>query len=74
MNEGKRKPVVRLLTCAWCGRAELYLGGRVYCPGCGHRAGIERLACDCDSCLAAWYRSNDWPDRPHSPKGKRRGK
>lgn len=39
------------VTCSWCHRAiRLIPGTATYCMGCGHRADVPRLMCDCPSC------------------------
>lgn len=41
--------------CSWCGRFNAVAGrGWPTCGGCGHRADLPRIDCECERCARAW--------------------
>lgn len=39
-------------SCSWCHRSNrVYANARGICDGCGHRADLPRLDCDCPQCV-----------------------
>lgn len=40
-----------LQTCSWCRQENGVSNMAVFCTGCGHRADVSRMDCDCETCL-----------------------
>jgi hypothetical protein len=56
-------------SCSWCHAMNVIPagGGPVYCRGCGHRADVCRLDCDCPACRSP-RRGYEYHDRGPTPQ------
>src|SRR5262245_52598362 len=54
-DRAEREATRTVRACSWCHRPNdvteaVQHGQRVFCVGCGHRADVCRLECDCELC------------------------
>jgi hypothetical protein len=47
INPEAPPPRGRSFMCRWCHEST----DRLFCPNCGHMAGVARILCTCDRCL-----------------------